>query len=228
MHPSGRREVGCCYARHSAAVPRARAAGDCNARMIRKPHGLSLAIDADYCFRRASRQCLATHAVARIARPDGVDRSAEPAGVAVCEEEWRYGALQERVLDDDAAGCTNEVGVSHHTSGHAAGDRSPVSDNVLSSGSGIESLIRPGGRRRLRRFAGRTDSSKVAFRGITPDPAPAIQAGTGSGVDAGPVRGLAQSTKTDLLNVGRQSRQVVARRTCNEGETGKECLLNRP
>ena len=54
---------------------------------------------------------------------------------------------------------------------------------------GIDSLVRPGGWRRLRRFAGSTGASNVAFRGMTPDPAPAIQAGTGSGVDAGPVGG---------------------------------------
>jgi hypothetical protein len=72
------------------------------------------------------------------------------------------------------------------------------------SESGIESLVRPGGWRRLRLFAGSTGASNVAFRGITPDPTTAIQAVAGSGVDAGQVGGLAQSTKTDLLNVGRQ------------------------
>ena len=48
-------------------------------------------------------------------------------------------------------------------------------------------------------IAGSIGASNVAFRGITPDPAPAIQAGTGSGVDAGPVGGLAQST--NFLNI---------------------------
>jgi hypothetical protein len=65
------------------------------------------------------------------------------------------------------------------------------------SESGIESLVRPGGWRRLRRFAGSTGGSNVAFRGITPDPAPAIQAGTGSGVDAGPV-GRTRSINSQL------------------------------
>ena len=66
---------------------------------------------------------------------------------------------------------------------------------VWFSESGIESLVRSGDWRRLRRFAGSTGASNVAFRGITPDPATAIRAVAGSGVDAGQVGGLAQSTK---------------------------------
>jgi hypothetical protein len=126
-----------------------------------------------------------------------VERSAEPAGVAnptcACEEEYRYGALRERVLDDDAAGCTNEVDVSHHTIGHAADDRSPVVGQrvVLRERRRVPRPAR--GLATLAPIRGEDRLSNVAFRGITPDPAPAIQAGTGSGVDAGPVGGLAQN-----------------------------------
>jgi hypothetical protein len=104
--------------------------------------------------------------------PDGVERSAEPAGAAnrTCagEEEWRYGALRERVLDDDAPGCRlayriTRVGMQRATEARWR-------DNVSASESGIESLVRPGGWRRLRRFAGRTGASSVACRGLTPDP----------------------------------------------------------
>jgi len=101
-------------------------------------------------------------------------------------------------------------------------------DNVSASESGIESLVRPGGWRRLRRFAGRTGASSVACRGLTPNPATAIQAVTGSGVDAGQVGGTRSINKTDTLNVGRQWRQVVARQTTNQGEAGKEYPGNHP
>ena len=61
----------------------------------------------------------------------------------------------------------------------------------------------------MRRFAGRTDASNVAFRGSTPDPTTAIQAVAGSGVDAGPVRGTRSINKRNFLNVDRQQRQAV-------------------
>ena len=47
-------------------------------------------------------------------------------------------------------------------------------------------LIRRGGWRRQRRFAGSNGGSGVASSGVTPDPVTAIRAVTGSGVDAGP------------------------------------------
>ncbi len=50
-----------------------------------------------------------------------------------------------------------------------------------SSESGIATLVRLRGKRRGARFAGSLGSSSVAFRGIKPDPATAIQAVTGSG-----------------------------------------------
>jgi hypothetical protein len=62
-------------------------------------------------------------------------------------------------------------------------------EHALFSESVLDTLVRPGGRRRLSRFARRTRASNVAFRGITPDPATAIQAVTGSGVEAGQVEG---------------------------------------
>ena len=55
--------------------------------------------------------------------------------------------------------------------------------------AGVEGLVRLGGKRRWRRLAGRIDASSVAFRGSTPDPATAIQAVTGSGLEAAQVRG---------------------------------------
>ena len=70
---------------------------------------------------------------------------------------------------------------------------------VRFSEGGIESLVRPGGWRRLRRFAGRTGASSVACRGLTPNPTTAIQAVTGSGVDAGQVGGTRSIDKTDIL-----------------------------
>ena len=46
---------------------------------------------------------------------------------------------------------------------------------------GIAALVRLRGKRRGGRCAGSIGSSNVAFRGIKPDPATAIQAVTGSG-----------------------------------------------
>src|ERR1700733_13459705 len=60
-----------------------------------------------------------------------------------------------------------------------------MTTEVLFSESGIDALVRSGGWRRLRRFAGRTGAANVAFRGITPDPTTAIQAGVGSAVGSG-------------------------------------------
>jgi hypothetical protein len=75
---------------------------------------------------------------------------------------------------------------------------SGVGIGVRFSEGGIESLVRPGSWRRLRRFAGRTGASSVACRGLTPDPVTAIRAVTGSGVDAGQVGGT-RSIKNQLL-----------------------------
>ena len=66
------------------------------------------------------------------------------------------------------------------------------------SESGIDSLVRSGGWRRLPRFAGRINASIVACRGLTPDPATAIQAVTGSDVYAGQVGGT-RSIKNQIL-----------------------------
>ena len=46
----------------------------------------------------------------------------------------------------------------------------------------VPALVRLRGKRRVRRCAGSIGSSDVAFRGIKPDPATAIQAVTGSGL----------------------------------------------
>jgi hypothetical protein len=62
--------------------------------------------------------------------------------------------------------------------------------------SGVDTLVRLRGRRRLARFAGSAGASSVAFRGISPDPATAIQAVTGSGLDAVQVGGIARSSET--------------------------------
>ena len=69
---------------------------------------------------------------------------------------------------------------------------------LVFSESGIVSLVRPGGWRRLRRFAGSAGASNVAFRGITPARATAIQAVTGSGVDAGQIGGTRSTKQGDL------------------------------
>ena len=50
---------------------------------------------------------------------------------------------------------------------------------------GIAALVRLRGKRRVGRCAGSIGSSNVAFRGIKPDLATAIQAVTGSGLDDG-------------------------------------------
>ena len=63
----------------------------------------------------------------------------------------------------------------------------------------------------LPQFARSSRGSNVAFRGITPDPATAIQAVTGSGVDAGQVGGTRTIKKDNFLNVDRQQRQAVRR-----------------
>ena len=47
---------------------------------------------------------------------------------------------------------------------------------------GIATLVRLRGKRRVGRCAGSIGGSNVAFRGIKPDPATAIQAVTGSGL----------------------------------------------
>jgi hypothetical protein len=57
-------------------------------------------------------------------------------------------------------------------------------------------------------FAGCTGACNVAFRGITADPTPAIQAVAGSAVDAAPVGGLAQSRNTSLDRVTSESGTV--------------------
>ncbi|MBV9334680.1 MAG: hypothetical protein JO243_02205 [Solirubrobacterales bacterium] len=85
-----------------------------------------------------------------------------------------------------------------------SGRSPPGRPAVFFSESKIETLVRPVGWRRLRQFAGSTSASNVAFRGITPDPSTAIQAVTGSGVDAGQVRGTRSIKKYDFLNVDRQ------------------------
>ncbi len=85
----------------------------------------------------------------------------------------------------------------------AAPGRAAAQEPVFFSEIGIDSLVRLGGRRRLPRFAGGTGASSVAFRGISPDPATAIQAVAGSGLDAVQVGGIARLTTTHLLNVDR-------------------------
>ena len=55
------------------------------------------------------------------------------------------------------------------------------SSDALSE-SGVATVVRLRGRRRVGWFAGSIDSSNVAFRGIKPDPVTAIQAVTGSGL----------------------------------------------
>jgi hypothetical protein len=96
-----------------------------------------------------------------------------------------------------------------HGSGRRLSQAGPAPDSgggvrVWFSESGVESLVRPGGWRRLRRFAGRTGASNVACRGLTPDPATAIRAVTGSGVDAGQSGGTRSINKPDFWNVHRQ------------------------
>jgi hypothetical protein len=58
---------------------------------------------------------------------------------------------------------------------------SPLGSCDAFSESGVATLVRLRGKRRLPRFAGRLGSSSVAFR-VKPDPATAIQAVTGSGL----------------------------------------------
>jgi hypothetical protein len=59
---------------------------------------------------------------------------------------------------------------------------SPLGSCDAFSESGVATLVRLRGKRRLPRFAGSLGSSSIAFRGIKPDPATAIQAVTGSGL----------------------------------------------
>ena len=78
------------------------------------------------------------------------------------------------------------------------------------SESGIESLVRSGGWRRLQRFAGSTGASNVAFRGITPDPATAFRAVAGSGDDAGQVGGsLNQQSPTSSTSTAQPGQPTV-------------------
>ena len=57
------------------------------------------------------------------------------------------------------------------------------------SGGGIAALVRLRGKRRVGRCAGSIGGSNVAFRGIKPAPATAIQAVTGSGLYDGYAEG---------------------------------------
>ncbi len=143
-----------------------------------------------------------TDAVARTAQADGErDQQSRPLSRTGPEPVRRRGCIErctKLVLDGDAAGCTNEVRVSHLTSGCVLGAGAGWRDDALFSETGIGSLVRPRGWRRLRRFAGRTGGSGVACRGLTPDPATAIQAVTGSGVDAGQ-DGETRSIKNQIL-----------------------------
>lgn len=80
---------------------------------------------------------------------------------------------------------------------------------VVCSESGVDGLVRLRGKRRWRRFAGRIGDSSVAFRGSSPDPATAIQAVTGSGLDAVQEGGVTRSKDT-FSNVSGQLRQAGA------------------
>jgi hypothetical protein len=62
--------------------------------------------------------------------------------------------------------------------------------------AGVESLVRLRGRRSMLRFAGSIGASSVAFRGSSPDPATAIQAVAGSGLEAGQIGGIARPRRT--------------------------------
>jgi hypothetical protein len=76
---------------------------------------------------------------------------------------------------------------------------------------GIAALVRLRGRRRVARFAGSIGSSNVAFRGIKPDPATAIQAVTGSGLYDGSAEG--DRSLIHLSPWERRSRARAGRRT---------------
>lgn len=60
---------------------------------------------------------------------------------------------------------------------------------MLFSESGVDTLVRLRGGRPLPRFAGSIGAPSVAFRGSRPDPATAIQAVAGPGLEAVPVGG---------------------------------------
>jgi hypothetical protein len=77
------------------------------------------------------------------------------------------------------------------------------------SESGIEALVRPVGKRRLLRRAGRARTSTVAFRGITPDLTTAIQAVAKSGVEA---RRIGAVTRMTDLPSGDADPQAARRR----------------
>jgi hypothetical protein len=71
-------------------------------------------------------------------------------------------------------------------------------DRALGRSEGaVEGLVRLVGRQSLPRCAGSFSASNVAFRGITPDLATAIQAVTKSGVEAGRIGAVTHTT--DLL-----------------------------
>jgi hypothetical protein len=86
----------------------------------------------------------------------------------------------EAALDSDRnLFCLSERRRSWHLSTPRS---SPIGSSDALSESGIATLLRLRGRRRVERFAGSIGSSNLAFRGIKPDPATAIQAVTGSGM----------------------------------------------
>jgi len=195
--PQRRRRAGYAYATHSAVGPWA--GGRLHGRddALLEPRGVDVGRHAI-----ASVGHLTTGPPRMesrgIARPDdciGRWRSLGPAGVArrICVSEERS------VRSPQGARSTTMRRPARARFGRRISQAGPAPQSgdgigVWFSESGIESLVRPGGWRRLRRFAGSTGASNVAFRGITPDPT-AIQAVAGSAVDAGPVGGLAQSTK---------------------------------
>jgi hypothetical protein len=68
---------------------------------------------------------------------------------------------------------------------------SPIGTGDALSENVVATLVRLRGKRRLVRFAGRVGGSNVAFRGIKPDPATAIQA-AGSDLQTGGRSGIAR------------------------------------
>ena len=90
----------------------------------------------------------------------------------------------------------------------------------LLSENGAASLVRLVRRRRLAQFAGSIGASNVAFRGITPDLATAIQAVTKSGVDAGQIGAVTHITNL-LWDAAALSYAPAARRSTPESDDRK-------
>ena len=129
-----------------------------------------------------TRRLLATAPVVAVAPDSGFGDRAQVREQAVLAADPATGkrtATWKRALDGvEPALPGAPPSLWHASTRHST----PLGSCDAFSESGVATLVRLRGKRRLPRFAGSLGGSDVAFRGIRPDPATAIRAVTGSGL----------------------------------------------